>query len=88
MQLHARRAGALRADTEALSAARRDARDLDDQLSRAESRAARTFVQSSSHSYDLAADLPRLQAEVRLLEAASTCSPAAIYNPPTPPCAT
>ena len=68
---------------------RRQARDLDDQLSRAESRAARAFAQSSAHSYDLAADIPELQAEIHLLEAASTCSPAAIYHPPdTAACAT
>jgi hypothetical protein len=80
--IRARRATALRADTQALNAARGEARDLDDQLSRAESRAARAFAQSSAHSYDLAADIPELQAEIHLLEAASTCSPAAIYHPP------
>jgi len=81
-QLHARRAAALRADTESLTAARRDARDLDDQLSRAESQAARAFAETSVHTYDLAADIPRLRAEVELLQAASTTSPAAIYHPP------
>jgi hypothetical protein len=81
-RIHARRAAALRADTRALTAARRDARDLDDQLSRAESLAARALAQSPAHSYDLAADLPQLRAEIELLEAASTCSPAAIYHPP------
>ena len=80
--LHARRAAALRADTESLTAARRDARDLDDQLSRAESQAARAFAQSPVHTYDLAADIPRLRREVELLQTASTTSPAAIYHPP------
>jgi hypothetical protein len=80
--IHTRRAAALRADTQALTVARRHARDLDDQLSRAESLAARAFAQSPTHSYDLAADIPHLRAEITFLEAASTCSPAAIYNPP------
>ena len=80
--IHTRRAAALRADTQALTAARRDARDLDDQLSRAESLAARAFAESPAHNYDLAADLPQLRAEIQLLQAASTTSPAAIYHPP------
>jgi len=80
--LHARRAAALRADTDSLTAARRDARDLNDQLSRAESQAARAFAETSVHTYDLAADIPRLRAEVELLQAASTISPSAIYHPP------
>jgi conjugative relaxase-like TrwC/TraI family protein len=80
--IQTRRAAALRADTQALTTARRDARDLDDQLTRAESLAARGFAQSPLHSYDLAADIPQLRSEIELLEAASTCSPAAIHYPP------
>ena len=80
--IHTRCAAALRADTQALTTARRHARDLDDQLSRAESLAARAFAESPTHSYDLAADIPQLRSEITFLEAASTCSPAAIYNPP------
>ena len=44
--LHARRAEAVRADTETLNAARRHARNLDDQLARAEAAAARSLAQS------------------------------------------
>jgi conjugative relaxase-like TrwC/TraI family protein len=80
--IHARRAAAQRADTQALTAARRHARDLDDQLSRAESLAARAFAQRPAHSHDLAAEIPQLRAEIDLLDAASTCSPATIYNTP------
>ena len=80
--LHARRAAALRVDTEALTAARRDARDLDNQLARAESLAARSFAQNPVHTYDLAADIPLLRTEVELLHAAATTSPAASYHPP------
>ncbi|KAA1250181.1 relaxase domain-containing protein [Mycobacterium simiae] len=78
-----RRAAALRTDTDALAEARRRARDLDDQLARAEALAARAFAENPARSYDLAADLPRLRAEVELLEAARGCSPAALYTPPT-----
>ncbi|WP_204903611.1 hypothetical protein [Mycobacterium riyadhense] len=44
--LHDRRAYALRADTETLNAARRQARALDDQLARAEAAAARALAQT------------------------------------------
>jgi len=80
--LHARRAQALRADTDTLNAARRHARDLDDQLARAEAAAARSLAQSPAHTYDLGADLDQLQAEVDFLAAASATSPAAMYTPP------
>lgn len=80
--LHDRRARALRADTETLNAARRRARDLDDQLARAEAAAARSLAQSRAHTYDLGADLDQLQAEVDFLAAASAASPAAMYTPP------
>ena len=73
---------ALRADTETLNAARRRARDLDDQLARAEAAAARSLAQSPAHTYDLGADLDQLQAEVDFLQAASAASPAAMYTPP------
>ncbi|OBH30402.1 MobF family relaxase [Mycobacterium sp. E1319] len=81
-QLHALRAHAVRADTEALNAARRDTRLLDDQLSRAEAAAARSLAQSPLQSYDLGADLNQLQAEVDFLRAAAAASPAARYTPP------
>ena len=45
--------------------------------------AARSFAQNPAHSYDLAADLPQLRAEIAFLEAAATTSPAALYHPPT-----
>ncbi|HUO40253.1 MAG TPA: AAA family ATPase, partial [Mycobacterium sp.] len=80
--LHDRRARALRADTDTLNAARRRARDLDDQLARAEAAAARSLAQSPAHTYDLGADLDQLQAEVDFLQAASAASPAAMYTPP------
>ncbi len=80
--LHARRAEAVRADTETLNAARRHARNLDDQLSRAEAAAARSLAQSPAHTYDLGADLDQLQAEVDFLQAATATSPAAMYTPP------
>jgi hypothetical protein len=80
--LHDRRARALRADTETLTVARRHARELDDQLARAEAAAARSLAQNPSHTYDLGADLDQLQAEVHFLQAASAASPAAIYSPP------
>ena len=72
----------MRADTETLNAARRHARDLDDQLARAEAAAARSLAQSPAHTYDLGADLDQLQAEVDFLQAASAASPAAMYTPP------
>ncbi|MGO9349428.1 MAG: MobF family relaxase [Mycobacterium sp.] len=80
--IHTRRAAAMRTDTQALNDARRIARDLNDQLSRAEAVAARSFAQNPAHSYDLAADLPQLRAEIAFLEAAATTSPAALYHPP------
>jgi len=80
--LHDRRTQAMRADTETLNAARRRARDFDDQLARAEAAAARSLAQSPAHTYDLGADLDQLQAEVDFLQAASAASPAAMYSPP------
>lgn len=81
-QLHARRAEAVRADTHTLNAARRHARDLDDQLARGEAAAARSLAQSPAHTYDLGADLDQLSAEIDFLRAASATSPAAMYTPP------
>ncbi len=72
-----------RADTQALNEARRIARDLNDQLSRAEAVAARSFAHNPAHSYDLAADLPQLRDEITFLEGAAATSPAALYHPPT-----
>lgn len=80
--LQARRAQAMREDTDTLNAARRHARDLDNRLARAEAAAARYLAQSPAHTYDLGADLDRLQAEVDFLHAASAASPAALYTPP------
>ncbi|UCN06981.1 AAA family ATPase [Mycobacterium intracellulare subsp. chimaera] len=40
------------------------------------------MAQSPAHTYDLGADLDRLQAEVDFLHAASAASPAALYTPP------
>lgn len=80
--LHARRTQAMRADSDSLNAARRHARDLDDQLARAEAAAARSLAQSPTHTCDLGADLDQLHAEVDFLHAASATSPAAMYTPP------
>ncbi|OSC21598.1 exonuclease V subunit alpha, partial [Mycobacterium vulneris] len=80
--LHTRRADAVRADTDTLNLARRRARDLDDQLARAEAAAARSLTQTPTHTYDLGADLDQLAAEVDFLHAASAASPAALYTPP------
>lgn len=80
--LHARRAQAVRVDTETLNTARRHARDLDDQLCHAEAAAARSAAQNPALTYDLGADLDQLQAEVDFLHAASATSPAAMYTPP------
>lgn len=80
--LHARRAQAVREDTDTLNAARRHARELDDQLARAEAAAARSLAQSPTHTYDLGADLDQLTAEVDFLHAAAAASPAALYTPP------
>ena len=80
--IHTRRTAAARADTQTLTDALRHARDLNNQLSRAEAVAARSFAQNPTHTYDLAADMPQLRAEIACLEAASTTSPAALYHPP------
>ncbi|WP_269779757.1 MobF family relaxase [Mycobacterium intracellulare] len=79
--LHDRRAHAVRADTDTLNAARRQARELDDQLARAEAAAARALAQTPAHTYDLGAELDQLHAEVDFLAAASAASPAAMYSP-------
>ncbi|MGE2817990.1 AAA family ATPase, partial [Mycobacterium heidelbergense] len=80
--LHDRRAQALRADTETLNAVRRHARDLENQLARAEAAAARSLAETPIHTYDLGADLHQLQDEVEFLQAASATSLAAMYTPP------
>lgn len=77
-----RRAQALRADTQALCAARQHARDLDNQLARAENAAARSFAENPSRTYDLVAELPQLRAEIDYLDTAAAISPAAICPPP------
>jgi conjugative relaxase-like TrwC/TraI family protein len=81
-RINTRRVEALRTDTEALTAARRQARDLDHQLAMAESVAARAFAESAMHAYDLAADIGAMRAEVEILEAAGRLSPAAMYHLP------
>ncbi|WP_176214609.1 hypothetical protein, partial [Mycobacterium avium] len=69
--IHTLRAKALHADTQALTAARRHARDVDNQLARAENIAARSFAENPAHIYDLAAELPQLRDEIDYLAAAS-----------------
>lgn len=68
--IHNRRAAALHADAEALTAARAEAIDLDNRLARAETIAARAFAENPANSYDLAADLPQLRAEIDFIDAA------------------
>lgn len=80
--IHTLRAPAIHADTQALTAARRHARDLDNQLARAEHLAARSFAENPAYTYDLAAELPQLRGEIDYLAAASAASPAALYHPP------
>lgn len=80
--IQTRRTQAIAADTQTLNDARRHARTLDDQLSRAEAAAARALAQSPTHTYDLAADMDALRAEIAFLHAAATTSPAALYHPP------
>jgi conjugative relaxase-like TrwC/TraI family protein len=80
--IHTRRAQALDMDSQTLNDARRHARTLGEQLSRAEAAAARALAQSPTHAYDLAADMGALRAEIAFLQAAATTSPAALYHPP------
>ncbi|OBJ89853.1 MobF family relaxase [Mycobacterium asiaticum] len=80
--IHDRRAHAVRADNTALNHARRHARDLNDQLARAETAAARALTDNPLHSYDLAAELPEVRAEIAFLDAAGAASPATILDPP------
>ncbi|WP_155768953.1 AAA family ATPase, partial [Mycobacterium asiaticum] len=80
--IHDRRAHAVQADTTALNHARRHARDLTEQLARAEAAAARALTDNPLHSYDLAAELPELRAEITFLDAAGAASPATILTPP------
>ncbi|AFM20140.1 TrwC relaxase (plasmid) [Mycolicibacterium chubuense NBB4] len=88
--IEARRAVAVHADIAALNAARAEARDLDNQLSRAEARTARTFAESPAREREQARwasvtterDLMVLRAEVDFVEAAGARSPATVYPPP------
>lgn len=75
--IHNRRAAALNADTAALTAARAEALDLDNQLARAEAIAARAFAENPANSYDLAAELSQLRAEIDFIDAAGRASAAA-----------
>ena len=90
--LEQRRRQAINADTDSLRRARLDARELDNQLYRAESAAARAFAQAAVvrdlaavaqpvvDDYEIDADLEQLRAEVDILEIAGTRSPATIYD--------
>ncbi len=86
------RGQALDADIDSLRRARLDARELDNQLYRAEAAAARAFAQAAVvrdeaavaqpvvDDYDIDADLEQLRAEVNILEIAGTRSPATVYD--------
>jgi conjugative relaxase-like TrwC/TraI family protein len=80
-QMHARRLEALQADAVELNAARVEARDLDNQLWRAEASAARAFAAPRT-APGLDVDVSRLQAEVDYLDSAGGVSGAGMYDPP------
>ena len=88
--IESRRAVAVHADVTALNAARADARELDNQLSRAEARTARTFADHPERENEYARtasalterDVLVLRAEVDFVEAAGARSPATVYPPP------
>jgi conjugative relaxase-like TrwC/TraI family protein len=88
--IESRRAVAVHADVSALNAARADARELENQLSRAEARTARTFADHPERENELARtasavterDVMVLRAEVDFVEAAGARSPATVYPPP------
>ena len=84
--IQTRRTGAQRTDIDALTAARAHASDLDNQLARAETSAARAFAAGRSDQYrpgyDTSLEVAGLSAEVQVLEAAGARSPAAMYRVP------
>lgn len=88
--IEARRAVAVHADIAALGAARAEARELANQLSRAEAHTARTFADHPARQREQARwasvaterDLMVLRAEVDFVEAAGARSPATVYPPP------
>jgi conjugative relaxase-like TrwC/TraI family protein len=88
--IEARRAAAVHADIVALNIARTEARDLDNHLSRAEARTARTFAENPARereavrwaSVTTERDLMVLRAEVDFVQAAGSRSPATVYPPP------
>jgi conjugative relaxase-like TrwC/TraI family protein len=88
--IEARRTLAVHADIAALNTARAVARDLDNQLSRAEARTARTFAENAAREREQARwasvtterDLMVLRAEVDFVAAAGSRSPATVYPPP------
>jgi hypothetical protein len=79
--IHARRLHALDADAAELNIARTEARDLDNQLRRAEASAARAFAQARTAAAGHGVDIARLRTEVECLEAAGV-SGAGMYPPP------
>jgi hypothetical protein len=88
--IQSRRAMAVHADIDALNTARAEARDLDNQLGRAEARTARDFAENPERQREQAGwsavtterDLMVLRAEVDFVEAAGGRSPATVYPPP------
>ena len=77
--LDARRRAAIESDTAALQRARVRARDLDNQVYRAEAAAARAFVQRPVAAFDLSRELDQMREEIELVESAGLRSPAAVY---------
>jgi conjugative relaxase-like TrwC/TraI family protein len=86
--IQARRAEAQRADIDALTQARAHARELNNQLARAEAAAGRAFADARENqphaNVDLAAEISVLRSEVEVLEAAGGRAPASMYRVPEP----
>ena len=77
--LDARRRTAVDADIAVLTRARVHARDLDNQVRRAEAAAARVFAQRPAGTLDLSRELDQMRDEIELVESAGLRSPAGVY---------
>ena len=77
--LDATRRAAVDADIAALQRARIHARDLDNQVYRAEAATARIFAQQPRGDFDLSRELDQMREEIELVESAGLRSPATVY---------
>lgn len=77
--LDATRRAAVDADIAALQRARIHARNLDNQVYRAEAAAARVFAQHPRGDFDLSGELNQMREEIELVESAGLRSPATVY---------